>query len=42
VSLLSSDFIGQVDSLLADGVLTADDAAALITAAQETVLNITS
>jgi enterochelin esterase-like enzyme len=42
VSLLSSDFIGQVDSLLADGVLTADQAAALITAAQETVLNITS
>jgi hypothetical protein len=42
VSVLSSDFIGQVDSLLADGVLTADDAAALITAAQETVLNITS
>jgi PKD repeat protein len=42
VSVLSSDFIGQVNSLLADGALTASDATALITAAQETVLNITS
>jgi len=42
VSLLSVDFIGQVESLLNEGRLTAAQADALITAAQETVQNITS
>ena len=42
VSLLSVDFIGQVESLLNEGKLTAAQADALITAAQETVQNITS
>ncbi|GAA3640260.1 hypothetical protein GCM10022200_24890 [Microbacterium awajiense] len=42
VALLSSDFTGQVASLLAEGKLTAAQAAALTTAAQEAVLNITS
>jgi hypothetical protein len=42
VSLLSTDFIGQVDSLLADGKLTAEQAATLTDAARETIQNITS
>ena len=42
VSLLSTDFIGQVNSLLSEGTLTAADAAALIQAAQETIQNINS
>jgi len=42
VSLLSADFIGQVNSLLSEGKLTQAEADALITAAQETIQNITS
>jgi len=42
VSLLSDDFIGQVNSLLGEGKLTADEASGLITAAQEAIQNITS
>jgi enterochelin esterase-like enzyme len=42
VSVLEVDFIGQVDSLLAEGKLTAEQAAALTLAAEEAVLNITS
>lgn len=42
IDLLSTDFVGQVASLLAEGKLTAEQAAALTTAAQEAVLNITS
>ncbi len=42
VSLLSADFAGQVNSLLSEGKLTSEQAAALIRAAEETILNITS
>ena len=42
VRLLSSDFIGQVDSLLNEGKLTEAQAAALTTGAQETLQNILS
>jgi hypothetical protein len=42
VSLLSADFIGQVNSLLSEGKLTQAGADALITAAQETIQNINS
>ena len=42
VSLLSTDFIGQVTSLLSEGKLTAAQAAALTLAAEEAILNITS
>jgi hypothetical protein len=42
VGVLSTDFIGQVNSLLSDGVLTQAEADALITAAQETIQNIAS
>jgi hypothetical protein len=42
VSLLSADFIGQVNSLLGEGKLTQAEADALITAAQETIQNINS
>ena len=42
VSLLSADFIGQVNSLLSEGKLTQAQADALITAANETIQNITS
>jgi hypothetical protein len=42
LGVLSTDFIGQVNSLLAEGKLSAADAAALIAAAQETIQNITS
>ncbi len=42
VSLLSADFIGQVNSLLGEGKLTQAAADALITAAQETIQNINS
>jgi hypothetical protein len=42
VHLLSVDFILQVNNLLAEGKLTAVQAAALITAAEEAVDNITS
>ncbi len=42
VRLLSTDFSGQVDSLLREGKLTAIESAALILAAQEAVENITS
>ena len=42
VGVLSTDFIGQVQSLLSEGKLTAEQAAALTLAAQETVQNITS
>ena len=42
VGLLSVDFIGQVNSLLSEGKLTAAQAEALILAAEETILNITS
>ncbi len=42
VSLLTVDFIGQVQSLLAEGKLTQAQADALTLAAQETVQNITS
>jgi hypothetical protein len=42
VSLLSADFIGQVNSLLGEGKLTQAQADALVTAAQETIQNITS
>lgn len=42
VGLLSTDFVGQVASLLAEGKLTSAQAAALTIAAQEAVLNITS
>uniref|UniRef100_S0DE16 Carbohydrate esterase family 1 protein n=1 Tax=termite gut metagenome TaxID=433724 RepID=S0DE16_9ZZZZ len=42
VGLLSTDFAGQVASLLAEGKLTAEEAAALTVAAQEAVQNITS
>jgi hypothetical protein len=40
VNLLSSDFIGQVQSLLSEGKLTAAQAAALTLAAQEAMKNI--
>ena len=40
--ILSSDFIGQVNSLLSEGKLTAAQAAALTVAAEETILNVTS
>ena len=42
VSLLADDFIGQVASLLSTGKLTAAQATALTTAAQEAIQNITS
>ena len=42
VSLLSADFIGQVNSLLSEGKLTQAEADALTTAAQETIQNINS
>jgi hypothetical protein len=42
VSVLSTDFIGQVNSLLSEGKLTAAEAAALVQAAQETIQNINS
>jgi hypothetical protein len=42
IGLLSSDFIGQVGSLRADGKLTTAEAAALTLAAQEAVQNITA
>jgi hypothetical protein len=42
VSGLSADFIGQVNSLRGEGKLTAAEAAALILAAEEAILNITS
>jgi enterochelin esterase-like enzyme len=42
VRLLEVDFIGQIDSLLAEGELTAEQAAALTVAAEEAVLNIES
>jgi hypothetical protein len=42
VRMLSTDFSGQVDSLLREGKLTAIESAALILAAQEAVENITS
>ena len=42
LSLLSADFIGQVNSLLNEGKLTGAEADALILAAEETILNITS
>ena len=42
LSLLSVDFIGQVNSLLSEGKLTSAQADALILAAEETILNITS
>ena len=42
VSLLSIDLIGQIDSLRSEGKLTAGQAAALITAVEETILNVTS
>jgi PKD repeat protein len=42
VSLLSADFIGQVNSLRSEGKLTQAEADALITAANETIQNITS
>lgn len=42
VSLLSNDFIGQVESLLSEGKLTAAQAEALIIAVEEAVQNITS
>ena len=42
VSLLSTDFIGQVNSLLSGGKLTPEQAGALIAAAEATILNITS
>ncbi len=40
--LLSTDFIGQVGSLLAEGKLTAEQAAALTLAVEETIQNINS
>jgi hypothetical protein len=42
VGVLSTDFIGQVQSLLSEGKLTAEQAAALILAAQEAIQNIDS
>ena len=42
VSLLTADFIGQVNSLRSEGKLTQVEADALITAAQETIQNIAS
>ncbi|WP_314505471.1 putative Ig domain-containing protein [uncultured Microbacterium sp.] len=42
VGILSTDFVGQVNSLVAEGKLSAADAAALILAAQETIANITA
>ena len=42
VSVLSTDFIGQVNILLSEGKLTPEQAAALIAATEATVLNITS
>jgi len=42
VRILTEDFIPQVADFLAAGKLTADEAEALTTAAQEAVLNITS
>jgi hypothetical protein len=42
VAVLEGDFIGQVNSLLAEGKLTAEQAAALTLAVDEAVLNITS
>jgi enterochelin esterase-like enzyme len=42
VDVLSDDFIGQVNSLLAQGKLTAEQAAALIDAAEAVIENITS
>jgi hypothetical protein len=42
VNLLSADFIGQVQSLLGEGKLTAAQAAALTLAAQEAIQNINS
>lgn len=42
VNLLSTDFVGQVKSLQREGKLTATQADALVLAAEETILNITS
>lgn len=42
VNVLSGDFVGQVNSLLAEGKLTAEQAAALIGGAEAVIENVTS